>query len=109
MLFLFSCHLQSISPSGLSFQQILFSHQSQKCYYIMQANHIAYRIFITIDVIKTPSCNCTKKASVQVKMIPLILHRILMGGYREKSMFELKIDNSDKEILVSPQLLCKFG
>lgn len=32
-----------------------------------------------------------------------------MGGYREKSMFELKIDNSDKEILVSPQLLCKFG
>jgi|GEM_PF-4444642 hypothetical protein len=42
-------------------------------------------------------------------MIPLILHRILMGGYREKSMFELKIDNSDKEILVSPQLLCKFG
>ena len=31
-----------------------------------------------------------------------------MGGYREKSMFELKIDNSDKEILVSPQLLCNF-
>ena len=42
-------------------------------------------------------------------MIPLILHRILIGGYREKSMFELKIDNSDKEILVSPKLLCKFG
>ena len=42
-------------------------------------------------------------------MIPLILHRILIGGYREKSVFELKIDNSDKEILVSPKLLCKFG
>lgn len=74
----------------------------------MQASRIAYRIFITIDVIKTPSCNGIKKASVHIKIIPLILHRILMGGYRERIMFELKIDNSDKEILVSPQLLCKI-